>query len=347
MNLEKFTQKSREAIYQAQQAARDHHHQTIEPIHLLLALLQQNDGVVPAIVTKITGSVLAIRDEINQELGNRPQVHGSNVETGLSNAFVQAVEAAEKYAKGMQDEFVSTEHLLLGLSDSIEGKRMASYGLTKDAILNALKSIRGSQRVTSENPESTYQALEKYGRDLTDLARRGKIDPVIGRDEEIQRIIQILSRRTKNNPALIGDPGVGKTAVVEGLAQRIVNGDVPEGLKHKRIVQLDMGALIAGAKYRGEFEERLKAVMKEVTESNGEIILFIDEMHTVVGAGAAEGAMDAGNMLKPMLARGELHMIGATTIDEYRKHIEKDAALERRFQPVLIEEPSVEDTISI
>ena len=347
MNLEKFTQKSREAIYQAQQAARDHHHQTIEPIHLLLALLQQNDGVVPAIVTKITGSVLAIRDEINQELGNRPQVHGSNVETGLSNAFVQAVEAAEKYAKGMQDEFVSTEHLLLGLSDSIEGKRMASYGLTKDAILNALKSIRGSQRVTSENPESTYQALEKYGRDLTAYARQGKLDPVIGRDEEIRRVVQILSRRTKNNPAIIGAPGVGKTAIAEGLAQRIVNGDVPEGLKKKRIIQLDLGAMVAGAKYRGEFEERLKAALQEITDSQGEIIVFLDELHTVVGAGAAEGAMDAGNMLKPMLARGELHLIGATTLDEYREHIEKDPALERRFQPVFVDEPSIEDTISI
>ena len=347
MNLEKFTQKSREAIYQAQQAARDHHHQTIEPIHLLLALLQQNDGVVPAIVTKITGSVLAIRDEINQELGNRPQVHGSNVETGLSNAFVQAVEAAEKYAKGMQDEFVSTEHLLLGLSDSIEGKRMASYGLTKDAILNALKSIRGSQRVTSENPEGTYQALEKYGRDLTAYARQGKLDPVIGRDEEIRRVVQILSRRTKNNPAIIGAPGVGKTAIAEGLAQRIVNGDVPEGLKKKRIIQLDLGAMVAGAKYRGEFEERLKAALQEITDSQGEIIVFLDELHTVVGAGAAEGAMDAGNMLKPMLARGELHLIGATTLDEYREHIEKDPALERRFQPVFVDEPSIEDTISI
>lgn len=347
MNLEKFTQKSREAVYQAQQVARDHHHQAIEPIHLLLALLQQDDGVVPAIVTKIAGSILAINEEVSQEIKNRPQVHGSNIETGLSNAFVQTMEAAEKYAKGMQDEFVSTEHLLLGLSDSIEGKRMASYGLTKDAILNALKSIRGSQRVTSENPESTYQALEKYGRDLTALARQGKLDPVIGRDEEIRRVVQILSRRTKNNPAIIGAPGVGKTAIAEGLAQRIVNGDVPEGLKKKRIIQLDLGAMVAGAKYRGEFEERLKAALQEITDSQGEIIVFLDELHTVVGAGAAEGAMDAGNMLKPMLARGELHLIGATTLDEYREHIEKDPALERRFQPVFVDEPSIEDTISI
>ncbi len=347
MNLEKFTEKSREAVYQAQQVARDHHHQAIEPIHLLLALLQQDDGVVPAIVTKIAGSILAINEEVSQEIKNRPQVHGSNIETGLSNAFVQTMEAAEKYAKGMQDEFVSTEHLLLGLSDSIEGKRMASYGLTKDAILNALKSIRGSQRVTSENPESTYQALEKYGRDLTALARQGKLDPVIGRDEEIRRVVQILSRRTKNNPAIIGAPGVGKTAIAEGLAQRIVNGDVPEGLKKKRIIQLDLGAMVAGAKYRGEFEERLKAALQEITDSQGEIIVFLDELHTVVGAGAAEGAMDAGNMLKPMLARGELHLIGATTLDEYREHIEKDPALERRFQPVFVDEPSIEDTISI
>ena len=272
---------------------------------------------------------------------------GALNETGLAQATADVLTAAQRYAKGMQDEYVSVEHILLGLTDSIEGKRLAQHGLTKDAILNALKSIRGTQRVTSENPEGTYQSLEKYGRDLTALARQGKLDPVIGRDEEIRRLVQILSRRTKNNPALIGEPGVGKTAIAEGLAERIVNGDVPEGLKKKRLVQLDMGALIAGAKYRGEFEERLKAVLKEITDSAGEIILFIDEMHTVVGAGKAEGSMDAGNMLKPMLARGELHMIGATTIDEYRKYVEKDPALERRFQPVLVEEPSVEDTISI
>jgi ATP-dependent Clp protease ATP-binding subunit ClpB len=347
MNLEKFTQKSQEAIFSAQQIAQEQHHQAIEPIHLALALLRQEGGVVPAIVTKVAGSTLALREELEKELAKRPQIHGANMQVGLAQAAADTLSAAERYAKGMSDEFVSTEHILLGLTDSIEGKRLASYGLTKDAILKALQGVRGSQRVTSQDPESTYQALEKYGRDLTDLARKGKLDPVIGRDEEIRRVIQILSRRTKNNPALIGEPGVGKTAIAEGMAQRIVNGDVPEGLKKKRIVQLDMGALVAGAKYRGEFEERLKAVLKEITESAGEIILFVDEMHTVVGAGKAEGSMDAGNMLKPMLARGELHLIGATTLDEYRKHVEKDPALERRFQPVLVEEPSVEDTISI
>jgi ATP-dependent Clp protease ATP-binding subunit ClpB len=347
MKLDKYTQKSQEAILQAQEIARDLNHQSIEPAHLLLALLRQDEGIVPAIVTKVAGSVQALRSDVQTELDQHPRIQGAGMEVGLAPTTADVLSAAERYAKGMQDDYVSTEHLLLGLTDSIEGKRLASHGLTKDAILNALKSVRGSQRVTTQEPESTYQALEKYGRDLTDMARKGKLDPVIGRDEEIRRVVQILSRRSKNNPALIGEPGVGKTAIAEGLAQRIVNGDVPEGLKKKRIVQLDMGALVAGAKYRGEFEERLKAVLKEITESAGDIILFVDEMHTVVGAGAAEGAMDAGNMLKPMLARGELHMIGATTINEYRKHIEKDAALERRFQPVMVEEPSVEDTISI
>jgi ATP-dependent Clp protease ATP-binding subunit ClpB len=308
---------------------------------------------------------------LSRELDKRPKIQGANLEISLSSQTAEILAAAERYAKGMQDDYVSTEHMLLGLADSSESKRMIQFGLTKDAILAALKQVRGSQRVTSQNPEGTFQSLEKYGRDLTAMARQGKLDPVIGRDEEIRRTIQILSRRTKNNPALIGEPGVGKTAIVEGLAQRIVNGDVPEGLKHKRLVQLDMGALVAGAKYRGEFEERLKAVLKEITESEGEIILFLDEMHTVVGvlkeitesegeiilfldemhtvvgAGAAEGAMDASNMLKPMLARGELHLIGATTLDEYHKYIEKDPALERRFQPVVVEEPSVEDTVSI
>jgi ATP-dependent Clp protease ATP-binding subunit ClpB len=347
MNLEKFTQKAQEAIVHAQQLAQDMNQQSIEPAHLLLALLQQDEGVVPALVTRVAGSVNAIQEDVLKDLQSRPKVYGGNMEVGLSRAASDVLNAAERFARGMQDEYTSTEHILLALTESAEGKRMERYGLTKDAILKALVSVRGSQRVTSQNPEGTYQALEKYGRDLTAVARQGKLDPVIGRDEEIRRTVQILSRRTKNNPALIGDPGVGKTAIVEGLAQRIVKGDVPEGLKHKRLVQLDMGALVAGAKYRGEFEERLKAVLKEITEGSGDVILFIDEMHTVVGAGAAEGAMDAGNMLKPMLARGELHMIGATTIDEYRKHVEKDPALERRFQPVLVEEPSTEETISI
>jgi ATP-dependent Clp protease ATP-binding subunit ClpB len=347
MNLDKFTQKSQEALLAAQNLAQDYQHQLVEPIHLLLALVQQQDGIVRAIITRVSGGTQAIQEELVDELEKRSKIQGTNMEVSLSPQMADVLTAAERYAKGMQDDYVSTEHLLLGLADSSESKRLVQFGLTKDAILAALKQVRGSQRVTSQNPEGTFQSLEKYGRDLTAMARQGKLDPVIGRDEEIRRSIQILSRRTKNNPALIGEPGVGKTAIVEGLAQRIVNGDVPEGLKHKRLVQLDMGSLVAGAKYRGEFEERLKAVLKEITESGGEIILFLDEMHTVVGAGAAEGSMDASNMLKPMLARGELHLIGATTLDEYHKYIEKDPALERRFQPVVVEEPSVADTVSI
>ena len=347
MNLDKYTQKSQEAVVAAQRLAQDYQHQLVEPGHLLLALVQQQDGIVKAIITKVSGGTQALQEDLSSELDKKPKVQGGNLAINLSRQAADVLTAAERYAKGMQDDYVSTEHILLGLADSSESKRLTQFGLTKDAILAALKQVRGGQRVSTENPEGTFQSLEKYGRDLTAMARQGKLDPVIGRDEEIRRTIQILSRRTKNNPALIGEPGVGKTAIVEGLAQRIINGDVPEGLKRKRLVQLDMGALVAGAKYRGEFEERLKAVLKEITDSEGEIILFLDEMHTVVGAGAAEGAMDASNMLKPMLARGELHLIGATTLDEYRKHIEKDPALERRFQPVIVEEPSVQDTISI
>lgn len=348
MNLDKYTQKAQEAVLQAQSLAGDFDHQLIEPAHMLLALLEQKDGVVSALVTKISGSTAGIIADFKKDLEARPKVTGpGSGDVSLSRTTADILSAAERFARGMQDDYTSTEHILLALTDSSEARRLEQYGINKDSILKTLVSVRGSQRVSSQNPEGTYQSLEKYGRDLTAMARQGKLDPVIGRDEEIRRVVQILSRRTKNNPALIGEPGVGKTAVVEGLAQRIIKGDVPEGLKNKRLVQLDMGALVAGAKYRGEFEERLKAVLKEITESSGEIILFIDEMHTVVGAGAAEGAMDAGNMLKPMLARGELHLVGATTLDEYRKNVEKDPALERRFQPVLVGEPDVENTISI
>ena len=347
MDLEKYTSKSQQAVMRAQRLAEDQNHQEIEPAHLLYALLEESEGTVSAVVRRISGSTDGLKQELWKELSDRPKVYGGNVRVSMSRNTADVLSAAERHAKGMGDEYVSTEHILLGLIESREGARLEGFGLTKDAVLEALMEIRGSQQVTNQTPEGTYQALEKYGRDLTDLARRGKLDPVIGRDQETRRLVQILSRRTKNNPALIGEPGTGKTAIVEGLAQRIVNGDVPEGLKNKRLIQLDMGALVAGAKYRGEFEERLKAVLKEITSATGEILLFLDEMHTVVGAGAAEGAMDAGNMLKPMLSRGELHLIGATTLDEYRKYIESDAALERRFQPLLVEEPSVESTISI
>jgi ATP-dependent Clp protease ATP-binding subunit ClpB len=353
MDPNRLTDKAQEAVRQAQSLAQRHGQSQIEVEHLALALLTQEGGVAPRVLEKAGVAVATVQQRLQQALGRLPRVSGPGAPAGqvyVSPRVNEVLDAAQAEAQGMKDEFVSVEHLLLalaGLKDGAVAEAFRAAGLTREKLLEALAAVRGGQRVTSQTPEGTYEALEKYGRDLTALAQQGKLDPVIGRDEEIRRVIQILSRRTKNNPVLIGPPGVGKTAIVEGLAQRIVRGDVPEGLKNKRIVALDMGALVAGAKYRGEFEERLKAVLKAVQEAQGEIILFIDELHTVVGAGAAEGAMDASNLLKPMLARGELHCIGATTLDEYRKHIEKDAALERRFQPVMVDQPTVEDTISI
>jgi ATP-dependent Clp protease ATP-binding subunit ClpB len=350
MNINKYTEKAREAIATAIDLAKQQNNPQLEPEHLLVALAEQRDGIVPELLRKMNVEPAAFAQEVRGLAKKFPQAYGGS-EPGMSPRFRLVTDQAEAEASRLKDDFVSTEHLLIAIADeagrSPSAQLLKQRGVSRDAILQALTSVRGSQRVTSENPEATFQALEKYGRDLTDAARKGKLDPVIGRDEEIRRVIQVLSRRTKNNPVLIGEPGVGKTAIVEGLAQRIVRGDVPEGLKNKRIVALDMGSLVAGAKYRGEFEERLKAVLKEIADAQGQIVLFIDELHTVVGAGASEGSMDASNMLKPMLARGELHTIGATTLDEYRKYIEKDAALERRFQTVLVNEPSVEDTISI
>jgi ATP-dependent Clp protease ATP-binding subunit ClpB len=350
MNINKYTEKAREAVAAAIELAQQSNNPQLEPEHLLIALAEQREGIVPELLRKMSVDPAAVAREAREQAKKFPQAYGGS-QPGLSPRMKLVTDQAQAEADRLKDEFVSTEHLVLAIAD--EGGRapgaqlLKAHGITRDKVLQALTTIRGSQRVTNENPEGTYQALERYGRDLTELARKGKLDPVIGRDEEIRRVIQVLSRRTKNNPVLIGEPGVGKTAIVEGLAGRIVRGDVPEGLKNKRIVALDMGALIAGAKYRGEFEERLKAVLKEITDAQGLVILFIDELHTVVGAGASEGSMDASNMLKPMLARGELHTVGATTLDEYRKYIEKDAALERRFQTVMVDEPTVEDTISI
>jgi ATP-dependent Clp protease ATP-binding subunit ClpB len=349
ISTDRFTEKSQQALFGAQHLAEQFNHSQMEPEHLLAVLLEQPEGIVPQMLERAGANPKVLLQQVQAELNRLPKVTGGGVQVAISSRLRQVLLRAHEEIQQFRDEYVSTEHLLLALLEVGSGtaeRILRQAGITRDSLLQVLAQVRGSQRVTSPTPETTYAALEKYGRDLTQLARQGKLDPVIGRDEEIRRVIQILSRRTKNNPVLIGEPGVGKTAIIEGLASRIVRGDVPEAIKDKRVVQLDMGALIAGAKYRGEFEERLKAVLKEIQEAD-DIILFIDELHTVVGAGAAEGAMDASNMLKPMLARGELHMVGATTLNEYRKHIEKDAALERRFQPVLVGEPSVEDTISI
>src|SRR5688572_12731545 len=353
MDFAKLTQMSRQAVTEAQNIARRHSNNEVDTWHLLAALVAQENGIVPGLLDKMSISPAAFQLAVEREVSRLPKVSGA-VDTSkiyVTQAVNESLTRAEEEANKLKDEFVSVEHLLLGLIDVGKPEALKnlfkSFGVERSKVLKVLKDMRGAQRVTTDNPESTYQALEKYGIVLVALARKGKMDPVIGRDEEIRRTIRILSRKTKNNPVPIGEPGVGKTAIVEGLAQRILRGDVPEGLKDKSIFSLDMGALVAGAKYRGEFEERLKAVLAEIKQSNGEIILFIDELHLIVGAGKTDGAMDAGNLLKPMLARGELHCIGATTLDEYRKHIEKDAALERRFQPVVVDQPNVEDAISI
>ncbi|MGZ4965547.1 MAG: ATP-dependent chaperone ClpB [Chthoniobacterales bacterium] len=348
MRPDKFTQKMQEALQASQDIAAQFNQQEITNEHFLIALLDQSEGIARPILEKLGVNPANLRDQLEAEARRRPQVHGSS-EVRIGNELRSTIDAAEKEMAKLKDEFLSAEHYLLAVADSSgpAGKILKASGVTRDKLMQSLQQVRGSQRVTDQNPEGKYQTLEKYGRDLTELARRGKIDPVIGRDGEIRRVMQVLSRRTKNNPVLIGEPGVGKTAIVEGLARRIISGDVPESLKKKKLVAMDISAMVAGAKFRGEFEDRLKAFLKEVTDSQGEIILFIDELHTIVGAGAAEGSVDASNMLKPQLARGELRTIGATTLDEYRKYIEKDAALERRFQPVMVDEPSVEDTIAI
>ncbi|MDQ3065637.1 MAG: ATP-dependent Clp protease ATP-binding subunit, partial [Actinomycetota bacterium] len=344
MQADRFTVKSQEALAAGQRIAGARGNPQLEPPHLLVALLEQEGGIVVPVLRSAGADPERVRRAVNETLDAAPAARGDTTQTpSPSHATTQVLNRADDEARGLGDEYVSTEHLLLALA---EDPRI-DLGATRDQIADAITSVRGPHRVTDQNPEDKYQALEKFGRDLTEAAEQGKLDPVIGRDDEIRRVVQVLSRRTKNNPVLIGEPGTGKTAIAEGLAQRVVSGDVPESLRDRRVVALDIGALIAGAKYRGEFEDRLKAVLKEIAEAEGRIILFMDELHTIVGAGAAEGAVDAANLLKPMLARGELRAVGATTLDEYRKHIEKDAALERRFQPVFVDEPSVEDAIAI